>query len=245
MLLAQDLHKTFPNGVHALRGVHFNSKQGEFVAIIGLSGSGKSTLLKCLNRTIEPSSGQILFEGKDLLRLEGDPLRRIRAKMSMVFQQFHLIHRYTVLTNVLTGALGRWRGWRPLFGLWGEDLEREALEKLSIVGLQEKSNSRVDELSGGQQQRVAVARALMQNPLIILADEPVASLDPTTSLVIMDHLRDINRRFNLTTICTLHSMDLATRYADKIVAVREGQIIFEGRPHMLDNAVRAKIYAPH
>jgi phosphonate transport system ATP-binding protein len=242
MLKIISLQKTYEDGTRALNDISFEVNKGDFVGLVGLSGSGKSTLLKCLNRTVRATSGTILFQGVDLGRLNEHELREIRRKIGMIFQQFNLIKRYSVLTNVLTGALGQLGVLRPVLGLWPEELKFRALHYLDIVGLRGKANSRVDMLSGGQQQRVAIARALMQNPALILADEPVASLDPVTAAVVMDYLGEINRKHGITLICTLHSLDLARRYASKIVALKQGIVVFDGPAEKFDSFSQERVY---
>lgn len=237
-----NVEKIFPCGTHALKKINFKVKKGEFVVIVGSSGSGKSTLLRCLNHALIPTSGQVLFRNIDVGNADKDELRRIRTNMGVIFQQFNLIKRYRVLTNVLTGALGRYSIVKSIIGIWTEELKKQALDKLDIVGIKEKAFARVDALSGGQQQRVAIARALMQNPEIILADEPVASLDPVTAEVIMDYLREINQKYKITIICTLHSVDIAIKYGTRIIALNHGNISFEGNAEEFKNMPKDIIY---
>lgn len=225
-----DLHKNYSNGIHALKGISFNVERGEFLAIIGLSGSGKSTLLRCLNRIHESTEGKIIFEDKEITQVGGETLRRIRREIGMIFQEFNLIKKYSVLTNVLTGYLGSLGVTKSILGLWPLELKKKALEKLKIVGLEEKTNERVDSLSGGQQQRVAIARALMQEPKLLLADEPVANLDPATSTSIMEYLKKINKEYGITIVCNIHSLKFVTQYASRMIALKDGKIVFEGYP---------------
>ena len=216
--------------------------RGQFLCIIGPSGSGKSTLLRCLNRLNEPTAGRVLLDGQDLTRLGSASLRRARRRVAMVFQQFNLIRRSTVLKNVLTGRLGYQEGWRrflPAFSAADRDLAWRSLERLEIA---DKATSRADSLSGGQMQRVAIARALAQQPEVILADEPVASLDPETAVVVMDYLRDINRSDGITVVCAIHHLELAKRYAERVVAMRRGKLVYDGRPEDLDDAAYRRIY---
>ena len=198
------LNKVYPPNVHALKDVSFQVAPGEFLVVIGLSGSGKSTLLRCLNLLHAPTQGEILFENSPILPLQGKSLRRYRRHIGMIFQHFNLIPRTSVLTNVLTGALGKTPLLPSLVGKYSKKQKEMALEYLSIVGLSSKARTRADHLSGGQKQRVAIARALMQNPRVLLADEPVASLDPATSHSVMDYLKKINETMGLTIICNLH-----------------------------------------
>jgi len=220
--------KRYPNGVEALRNVTVRVYRGEFLAVIGLSGSGKSTLLRCINRLVEPSEGRVYFEGEDVTNLRGEVLRRHRQRIGMVFQQFNLIERRSVLENVLVGALGRVPVWRSLLGNFSAELVQEALYNLEIVGLAEKAAEPVRALSGGQKQRVAIARALMQRPQVLLADEPVASLDPATAHSVLRYLEQLNREHGLTIVCSLHFLSLVRRYASRVVALRTGELVFEG-----------------
>lgn len=242
VLEVKNLNKVYPNGHHALKNVSFKVKKGEFLAVIGLSGSGKSTLLRCLNRLIEPSSGEIKFQGQEVTTLPPKELRSVRRKMGMVFQQFNLIKRKKVITNVLSGKLADVGTVDSLFGKFSQADEQKAMENLEVVGLREKAHNRADELSGGQQQRVAIARTLMQNPEMILADEPVASLDPATSHSIMDHLEAANKKHGVTVLCNLHFLSLVRRYATHVVALKAGQLVYEGPASDIDEAWFKRIY---
>jgi phosphonate transport system ATP-binding protein len=242
ILKVSNLHKIYRNGTHALKGVSFEVEEGEFLVIIGLSGSGKSTLLRCINRLIEPTSGTVLFMGKDIAHIKGDELRKVKAKIGMVFQQFNLIKRRSVLTNVLTGKLGSLGTFESLFEKYSETVYEEAYNNLETVGIREKANIRADSLSGGQQQRVAIARSLMQNPMLLLADEPVASLDPATSNSIMQYFEKINNERGTTVICNLHFLSLVRRYATRVIALKEGKIIYEGLPGEIDESWFKRIY---
>ncbi len=210
--------------------------------MIGPSGSGKSTLLRCLNRLVEPSAGRVLLDGQDLTRLKGSELRRARRRMAMVFQQFNLVRRSTALKNVLTGRLAYQDGWRTLWPSFSKSDYQLAWRSLERLEISEKGTARADSLSGGQQQRVGIARALAQGPEIILADEPVASLDPETAVVVLNYLRDINRADGITVICSIHHLELAKRYADRIVALRQGQVVYDGSPTELDETAYRRIY---
>ena len=216
--------------------------RGEFLCVIGPSGSGKSTLLRCINRLVEPTAGRVLLDGEDLTRLRGAQLRRARRRMGMIFQQFNLVRRSTVLKNVLAGRLGYQEGWRSAWPSFSEADRRLAWASLARLEIAEKALVRADNLSGGQQQRVAIARALAQEPEIMLADEPIASLDPETAVVVLDYLRDINRTDGITLLCSIHHYELAKRYADRIVAMRRGQIVYDGPPGALDEAAYRTIY---
>jgi phosphonate transport system ATP-binding protein len=236
------LEKVYPNGTHALKGVNVCVERGEFLVVIGLSGSGKSTLLRCINRLHEPTSGQITFEGREVTHLEGEELRAYRRNIGMIFQHFNLIKRRSVMDNVIAGRLGTLPVWQSITGRFPEELRNEAREKLEIVGLADKANARADVLSGGQQQRVAIARTLMQAPKLLLADEPVASLDPATSHSVMQYLERINKEHGTTVICNLHFLSLVRQYASRVIALKAGELMFEGSPQEIDRAWFARIY---
>jgi phosphonate transport system ATP-binding protein len=242
VLEIQHLSKVYDNGHRALCDVSFTVRKGEFLAIIGLSGSGKSTLIRCINRLVEPTCGSVLYRGVELTGLPAKELRIRRRKIGMVFQHFNLIDRRSVLTNVLSGRLGRTPTLRALAGLFTEEDRRRAHRYLVQVGLEEKANSRADELSGGQQQRVAIARALMQEPDLLLADEPVASLDPATSHSILKHLRRANEELGVTILCNLHFLSLVREYATRVIALRQGEIVYDGASERIDRAWFKRIY---
>lgn len=242
MLEIKNLTKIYDGGVKALDNVSFQVPDGEFLAVIGLSGSGKSTLLRCINRLIEPTAGQILWNGEDITAASQDEMRRIRRKIGMVFQHFNLVHRSKVITNVLAGRLGYTNPAWSLFNHFPKDDVEKALQQLQRVGIAEKAYDRADELSGGQQQRVGIARALMQDPKMILADEPVASLDPVLAHSIMSHLEDINKKDGVTVLCSLHFLDLVHRYADRVIALNDGYLVFEGLPKDIDDKKFKDIY---
>jgi phosphonate transport system ATP-binding protein len=242
ILKVDNLHKIYNNDTHALKGVSFKVEEGEFLVVIGLSGSGKSTLLRCINRLIEPTSGTVNFMGKDIAHIKGEELRKAKAKIGMVFQQFNLIKRRSVLTNVLTGKLGSLGTFESIFEKYSEEVYKEAYNNLETVGISEKANIRADSLSGGQQQRVAIARSLMQNPMLLLADEPVASLDPATSNSIMQYFEKINKERGTTVICNLHFLSLVRRYASRVIALKAGEIIYEGLPGEIDETWFKTIY---
>jgi phosphonate transport system ATP-binding protein len=241
MLTIERLVKDYPGGVRALNDVSLEVRDGEFLVLIGLSGSGKSTLLRCINRLIEPTSGRITLDADDITAARGDELRRIRRGIGMIFQQFNLVKRSTVLTNVLTGRLGYVSQWQAMVAHFGEEDYRRALGNLERVGLRERVHQRADRLSGGQQQRVAIARALMQEPKIMLADEPVASLDPATSHSVLKYLQQINRE-GMTVICSLHFLSLARTYGTRVIALKEGRLMFDGLPSDIDERRFQAIY---
>jgi phosphonate transport system ATP-binding protein len=242
-LVIERLTKVYERGeVLALKNVSLTVNRAQFVVLIGLSGSGKSTLLRCINRLIEPTSGRILLGGVDVTRAKGPDLRAIRRKIGMVFQHFNLVKRSSVLTNVLAGRLGYAPAARTLIGRFPkEDLER-ARQSLERVGLLEKMYVRADQLSGGQQQRVGIARALMQEPEILLADEPVSALDPATSNSVLQYLEQMNQEDGVTVICALHFLSLARRYGTRIIALKDGQVVFEGLPDEIDEVRFKEIY---
>lgn len=238
----EGLTKVFPNGVRALSGIDLTVRQGEFLVIIGLSGSGKSTLLRCLNRLIDPSEGRAWIFGDEITATAGADLRAMRAEVAMIFQQFNLVKRHTVISNVLSGALGRSPLWSSLFLRFSEEEKAQAQAYLERVGLGDRAGSRADALSGGQQQRVAIARALMQKPRLVLADEPVASLDPALRHSVMRHIEALNREEGMTVLCTLHDIDLIERYASRVVALRDGRLVYEGEPTSFDAVTFRQIY---
>lgn len=242
ILQIKNLVKTYPNGTQALKGVSFDVKPGEFLIIIGLSGSGKSTLLRCINRLHEPTSGQIIFKGEDVTFIGREQVRQLRQKIAMIFQHFNLVPRYTVLANVLMGKLGSTSILKSILGLFSQKDKDTAMKFLGLVGISEKARMRADNLSGGQQQRVAIARALTQGPEVLLADEPVASLDPATCHVVMDYLQKVNRELGITIICNLHFLSLVRQYGTRVIAMKGGEIVYQGDPKNIDDAWFEKIY---
>lgn len=235
----QAVTKRFPNGFEALKGINVEIKPGSFTVILGPSGAGKSTLLRLMNGLETPTSGSLRIGGEVV---NGKQLRRIRSKVAMVFQQFNLVDRLSVVTNVLTGRLAH-RSWvGSLFYLFRHEDMSIAQEALSRVALTDKAWNRADKLSGGQQQRVGIARALAQHPKVILADEPVASLDPVSSEEIMTLLRDICDRDGITVVVNLHQVELARRFADRIIGMNSGRIVFDGSPQQMTATVLRTIY---
>ncbi len=242
MLQIEHLTKVYDDGTVALRDVSFEVSEGQFLAIIGLSGSGKSTLLRCINRLIDPTEGRILWNGEDITAASEEEMRRIRRRIGMVFQNFNLVHRSKVITNVLAGRLGYTSPALALANRFSKADRDRALAQLERFGLSGKDQNRSEELSGGQQQRVGIARAMMQDPEMILADEPVASLDPVLAHSIMQHLEDINRTDGVTVLCSLHFLDLVHRYGQRVIALNEGRLVFEGLPSEIDDAKFREIY---
>ncbi len=234
----KDLNKYYDKDTHALKDIDLDIKEGEFAILLGLSGSGKSTLLRCLNRLIEPTSGTITFKGIDVTNLSNRELPAVRSRIGMIFQQFNLIKNLSVLTNVLTGRLGQ----HSLFQPWTKSEKEMALRNLERVGLADFAKRKVKNLSGGQQQRVAIARALMQTPDIILADEPVASLDPATADSVMHYLGELNKNDGITVVCSLHFLSLARKYGSRVIALKDGRKVFEGSPEEIDEARFQSIY---
>lgn len=232
----------YPNGFHALKEIDCQVEEGEFVAIIGRSGAGKSTFLRALNRTIPVTSGQAHVLEYNLRATSGRKLVKLRSQIGFIFQQFNLVRNLSAQQNVLHGRLAHVPLLRSLLGLYPAEDRRLAEEALEAVGLAEKQHSRVDALSGGQQQRVAIARAVVQNPKLILADEPMASLDPKLSEVVLELLRGFNRSRGMTTLVNLHVLELATKFSDRIIGFREGRIVFNGKPAELTQAALDDIY---
>jgi len=242
-LVIDRLTKVYERGqVVALRDLSFSVKKGEFLVVIGLSGSGKSTLLRCINRLIEPTAGSIRLDGVEITKLPTARMRRVRRGMGMIFQHFNLVKRSTVLTNVLTGRLGYTPGWRSMLGWFSKEDHALAMRNLERVGLEEKAYVRADELSGGQQQRVGIARALMQQPKLLLVDEPVSALDPATSNSIMQYFEEVNQQDGVTVLTSLHFLSLARRYGTRIIALKDGELVFDGLPNEIDNARFKEIY---
>jgi phosphonate transport system ATP-binding protein len=242
LLSVENLTKTYDNKVLALDNVSFQVPDKQFLVVIGLSGSGKSTLLRCINRLVQPTSGRVVWNGVDVTAAPQEDLRQIRRRIGMIFQQFNLVTRSSVLTNVLSGRLGYVNPAWSLVNRFPKEDVRRAIQKLDRVGIADKAHNRADELSGGQQQRVGIARALMQEPELMLADEPVASLDPVLAHSIMQYLEQINKEDGVTVICSLHFLDLVQRYADRVVALKGGKLVFEGLPHEIDDERFKAIY---
>jgi phosphonate transport system ATP-binding protein len=238
----EHLTKVFPDGTRALNDISFEVHPGEFMVIIGLSGSGKSTLMRCINRMIEPTSGKIYIDGVDITTLSHEEMRRLRRSMGMIFQQFNLVKRSSVLTNVLSGRLGYMRPSWALMNYFPRGEVDRAMANLARVGIPEKARTRADQLSGGQQQRVGIARALMQEPTLILADEPVASLDPATSHSVLRYVEELNKKDGITVLCSLHFLSLARRYGTRIIALKAGEVVFDGLPVDIDERRFKEIY---
>ena len=242
MLKVEHLTKVYDDGTVALKDVSFDVPDGQFLAVIGLSGSGKSTLLRCINRLIDPTEGRILWNGEDITAASHEDMRRIRRRIGMVFQHFNLVHRSKVITNVLSGRLGYTSPALAIVNRFSKQDRERAVAQLERVGLANKAANRAEELSGGQQQRVGIARAMMQEPEMILADEPVASLDPVLAHSIMQYLETINRTDGVTVLCSLHFLDLVHRYGQRAIALNEGELVFDGAPKEIDDEMFKDIY---
>ena len=236
MIEFKEVEKRYPNGYEALRHINLTIDQGEFVAIIGLSGAGKSTLIRTINRMHDITQGQLTVDGTDVMTLQ------FRRKIGMIFQSFNLITRTTVIKNVLTAFVPDLPWWRATLGIFTKAEKMKALEALDQMGILDKSFVRADQLSGGQQQRVALARTLAQDPQIILADEPVASLDPVTAKQVMDDFQRINREMHITVLINIHHVELALQYATRVVGIRAGEIVYDGPADQVDQAVLDAIY---
>ena len=242
MIKFDKVNKVYPNGLHALKNVSLDIKQGEFVAIIGLSGAGKSTLLRTINRMHDISEGSLTVNGQEVNDLAGKDLRKFRRKVGMVFQSFNLVTRTTVINNVLTSRVPDMPLWKSIIGLYSKEDKVIALEALDKVGILDKAYVRADQLSGGQQQRVALARTLAQKPEIILADEPVAALDPITAKQVMDDFKKINKELNMSVLINIHHVDLALKYADRVIGIKAGEIVYDGPSAEVDSEVLKQIY---
>ena len=238
MLEINNLRKNFNKQTQALKGVNLKIKKGEFVSILGPSGSGKTTLLRSLNGLESIDSGEVFF---DNIRISKESLSEVRKKTGMIFQEYNLINNISVINNVLTGLLNSSSKFLSMFYLFSKDQKIEALKALDTVGLIDKSYNRADELSGGQRQRVGIARAIIKKPLLLLADEPVASLDPQASYLIMKLLKKINKDFNITVICNLHQNHLASEFSDRVIGLSNGSIVFDKKAEFLNDNI-SKLY---
>lgn len=242
MIEFKQVEKTYGNGTMALNNINLTIGKGEFVAIIGLSGAGKSTLIRCINRMHDITGGSLTVDGVDVSQLRGKEVRRFRRRIGMIFQSFNLVTRTTVLKNVLVSYVPDLPFWRKAIGLFPKEQKIQALEALDKVGILDKAYVRVDQLSGGQQQRVALARTLAQNPDIILADEPIASLDPVTSKLIMEDFRRINKEMEISVILNIHHVEVALEYADRIIGIRSGEVVFDGLSGQVTREILDGIY---
>ncbi|MGX6977880.1 phosphonate ABC transporter ATP-binding protein [Vagococcus elongatus] len=242
LLKITNLSKRYDGNKIALKNITLEIQPKEFVVIIGPSGAGKSTLIRCLNQLVKPSEGEIIFDGEDISKAKGKKLRQLRGKIGMIFQHYNLISRTNVLKNVLNGKLGSVPFWVSTFGLYSQEDRLQAYNLLKTVGLQDSLYQQAKDLSGGQMQRVGICRALMQEPSLILADEPIASLDPKSSEVVMDYLKKVTEERDLTCIVNLHQVEVAKKYATRIIGVREGEIVFDGTSEELSEDIIKNIY---
>lgn len=238
----QNVSKTYNHETKALTDVSFSVEEGEFVSIIGPSGSGKSTILRCINRLVDTTQGTIVFDGHSVNLASKKEIRQIRKTIGMIFQHYNLVERLSVIENVLHGRLGHKSTLSGAVGYYSEQEKERAFQILAQLGLSEQAYRRCDELSGGQKQRVGIARSVMQEPRLILCDEPIASLDPSSSKVIMDLLSNINQTMKITCIFNLHQVEVAMKYSKRIIGVTAGRIIYDGPPQQLSRAVIHQIY---
>lgn len=241
MLVIEKVTKRFGSKA-AVADVTLDIPAGQFVGVIGRSGAGKSTLLRMINRLIDPSEGRMLYEGVDITGLKGQKLRDWRQSCAMIFQQFNLIGRLDVLENVMVGRLNHMGTARSLLKLWSDDDKAIAMSALEQFDMAPFAAQRAESLSGGQQQRVAIARALVQEPKVLLADEPIASLDPRNTKVVMDAIERINKHFGITVLCNLHSLDIAKTYCDRLIGMAGGRVVFDGAPSELSDSIARELY---
>ena len=242
MIEFKHVDKVYPNGTRGLKDVNLTIDQGEFVAIIGLSGAGKSTLIRTINRMIDVTGGRLIVDGIDVMSLKGREMRRFRRKIGMIFQSYNLVTRSTAIKNVLTSMVPDMSFIRVLLGLFTKAQKLHALEALDKVGILDKAYIRCDQLSGGQQQRVSLARTLNQQPTIILADEPVAALDPVTANLVMSDFKRINEEMNITVLINIHHVDLALKYCSRVIGIRAGEVVYDGPTTAVTQAILDQIY---
>lgn len=238
----QHVSKVYNNTTKALDDLSFSVKEGEFLSIIGPSGAGKSTVLRCINRLVDATDGKIIYNGKDIMHINKRQLRNVRTKTGMIFQHYNLVDRLSVMENVLHGRLGQKSTFSGMIGHYSESEKEQAFAILEELGLAEQAYKRCDALSGGQKQRVGIARAIMQQPKLILCDEPIASLDPKASKTIMDHLAQINQSMQITCIVNLHQVDVAMKYSQRILGIAAGKLVFDGTPSELTQEKIHEIY---
>lgn len=237
LLEIKNVSKQYGTETIALSEINFSVADGEFISIIGRSGAGKSTLLRCINRMVDATSGQIIFDGIKVNDLTKRELSKLRTKIGMIFQHYNLVNRLTVIENVLHGRLGYKSTMAGVLGIYNEEEKRKAFEIIEILGLTEQAYKRCDQLSGGQKQRVGIARALIQNPKMLLCDEPIASLDPNASKVIMDYLKNISSQFGITCLVNLHQVDVALKYSDRIIGINSGEVVYDGPPNLTSEQI--------
>jgi phosphonate transport system ATP-binding protein len=242
LLEVNHLSKQFGSDMKALSDVNFSVNEGEFVSIIGPSGAGKSTLLRCINRMIGATSGEITFDNMNVMNLKKKDLKKVRTKIGMIFQHYNLVNRLSVIENTLHGNLGKKSTLAGVLGLYSQEEKEQAVNILHVLGLNEHIYKRADQLSGGQKQRVGIARALIQQPRMLLCDEPIASLDPNSAKIIMDHLRNISTTMGITVLVNLHQVDVALKYSDKIIGINHGQVVYNGSPKEITKEDIQRIY---
>lgn len=242
LLKIDSLSKEYKGGTKALTDINFSIKEGEFVSIIGPSGAGKSTLLRCINKMIDTTKGSIVFDNISVENIKKNKLRELRTKIGMIFQHYNLVNRLSVVENVLHGRLGYKSTLEGVIGKYTEEEKENAFNILQKLGLEDEAYKRCDQLSGGQKQRVGIARALIQNPKLVLCDEPIASLDPSASKIIMDHLSNINKEMGITCLLNLHQVDVAVKYSHRIIGINKGRVIFDGKPEDLTKVKIHEIY---
>lgn len=242
LLEFRNVSKKYGRDTTALSDVSFSVEAGAFVSVIGPSGAGKSTLLRCINRMVDASHGEIIFDGINTQSLKKRDLRKLRTKIGMIFQHYNLVNRLSVIENVLHGRLGYKSTIAGVLGLYKEEEKRQAFELLSVLGLEEQVYKRCDQLSGGQKQRVGIARALIQNPKMLLCDEPIASLDPNASKVIMEHLKDISSTMGITVLINLHQVEVALKYSDQVIGLNGGRVVYDGSPEHITHQEIRRIY---
>ncbi|PWW32516.1 phosphonate transport system ATP-binding protein [Cytobacillus oceanisediminis] len=242
LLEVNHLTKQFGKDSKALSDVNFSVQEGEFVSIIGPSGAGKSTLLRCINRMIDATGGEIRFQDKSVLNLKKKELKQVRTKIGMIFQHYNLVNRLSVIENTLHGNLGTKSTIAGVLGLYSQEEKQQAVRILNVLGLKEMIYKRADQLSGGQKQRVGIARALIQNPRMLLCDEPIASLDPNSAKVIMDHLKKISTTMGITVMVNLHQVDVAVKYSDRIIGINSGQVVYNGPAELMTSEDIQRIY---
>lgn len=242
VLKVTNVSKTYDNKVEALKKASFDVYEGELISIIGPSGSGKSTLLRCINRMIDTTEGSIKFMDMEVTEVNKNKIKEIRKNIGMIFQHYNLVYRLNILENVLHGRLGYYNTWKSGLGLFEEKDVEKAAQLLELLGLGDRLYDKCSQLSGGQKQRVGIARALIQDPKIMLCDEPIASLDPQSSKVIMEHLKDIAKKMNIPCLVNLHQVDVAVHYSDRIIGMHKGEIVFMGKPEQLTDEIIEKIY---
>lgn len=243
MIELKDVTKVYDNGTVGLDKINLTIYKGEFVVVVGLSGAGKSTLLRSINRLQDITKGNINIAGQSITQAKGKNLRLLRRNIGMIFQNFNLVKRSSVLRNVLTGRVAYYPTWKTTFNLFSKEDKQKAYEALQKVDLADKVYNRADELSGGQQQRVSIARVLTQNPEIILADEPTASLDPKTSRRVMSDLKMLNKNYGMTAVANLHSVELAREFGERVIGIRAGKVVYDGKMSETPQSVFDEIYS--